>query len=107
MIEKYTQPRAYLPDFVHGSCFCAAARPGGLGAVTGIFMRFASDRVVVVSRSRKGIRIEGMAIVGRPSRRQWQLYKQFCSYDATMRRFLAVNVLLRHGSNISIVPRLI
>ncbi len=66
MIEKYTQPRAYLPDFDHGSCFTAAARPGGLEGFTGMFMRFAIDQVVVVSRSRRGNRIEGMAIVGGP-----------------------------------------
>lgn len=73
MIEKYTQPRAYLPEFVHGSCFAAARRPGGLEAVTGIFMRFAIDRVVMGSRSRRGNRKEDMAIVGGPWSRRWQL----------------------------------
>lgn len=65
IIEKNTQPRAYLPDFAHGSCFTAAARPGGLEPLTGMFMRFAIDRPVVESRSRRGKRIEGMAIVER------------------------------------------
>ncbi len=66
MIEKYTQPRAYFPDFANGSCFTAAARPGGLEDVTGMFMRFAVDRVVVVNSFRRGNRIEGIAMDGAP-----------------------------------------
>ena len=41
MIEKYTQPSAYFPDFDHGSCLLAATSPGGLLLVTLTLIRFA------------------------------------------------------------------
>ena len=43
MIEKYTQPSAYFPDFDHGSCLLAAISPGGLLLVILILILFAKS----------------------------------------------------------------
>ena len=43
MIEKYTQPSAYFPDFAHGSCLLAATSSGGLLLVILILIRLAKS----------------------------------------------------------------
>ena len=43
MIEKYTQPSAYLPDFDHGSCSLAATISGGLLLVILTLIRLAKS----------------------------------------------------------------
>jgi len=40
-MQKYVHPRAYLPDLLQGSTVSASMRPGGLVAVSGMFIRFA------------------------------------------------------------------
>ena len=59
-IEKYTQPRAYLPAFDHGSCFIAAANPGGLLLVTGMLIRFTKVLVGFDRRLSRWVCMEGM-----------------------------------------------
>lgn len=61
MIEKYTQPRAYFPDFDHGSSWLAATSPGGLLFVILILIRLAKSwrGIVGVPRGMKVGR-EGM-----------------------------------------------
>lgn len=57
MMEKYTHPSAYLPDFFHGSCLTAAFKPGGLLLVIGMLIRSTSDWKVwvrVVPWSKRG-----------------------------------------------------
>ena len=43
MMEKYTQPSAYLPDLDQGSCLLAATSPGGLLLVILILIRLAKS----------------------------------------------------------------
>ena len=60
IIEKYTQPRAYLPAFDHGSCFIAAANPGGLLLVTGMLIRLTRVLVGIERRLSRPVCKEGM-----------------------------------------------
>ena len=61
MIEKYTQPSAYFPDFDHGSSWLAATSPGGLLLVILILIRFArSWRGIVGVPCGMKVRREGM-----------------------------------------------
>ncbi len=70
MIEKYTQPRAYFPDFDHGSSWLAAISPGGLLLVILILIRFTrSWRGIVGVRCGMKARREGMVADVKASRR--------------------------------------
>lgn len=61
MIEKYTQPSAYFPDFAHGSCLLAATSSGGLLLVILILIRLTrSWRGSVGVPCRKEDRRKGM-----------------------------------------------
>lgn len=64
MIEKYTQPSAYFPDFDHGSSVLAATNPGGLLLVILILIRFAKSwRGIVGVPCGMKVRREGMVAV--------------------------------------------
>ena len=63
MMEKYTQPRAYFPDFDHGSSLLAATIPGGLLLVILILIRFTKSRSGSVGMPRgRMVRREGMVV---------------------------------------------
>jgi hypothetical protein len=45
MMQKYTHPRAYFPEFTHGSRVSASISPEGLVLLYGILIRLMRDEI--------------------------------------------------------------